>query len=268
MEQWAVWVRRNPGPGQGLRTFATIGLPRALEMTPSINIIASTPDMSMRGPSPLAAASWQAAFEKVRADKDKKFFLYNGSRPVSGTFLTDDDGIAPRQLAWLQYALGIDRWFFWESTYYDNIHHNTGETNVFRSAHTFGDRSRVDPAMGETGNNYDNGNGVLFYPGTDRVYKEESYDFSGPIASLRLKHWRRGIQDHDYLTMAAKVDAKRVKEIVAGLISSALWDGAMSSAETGTGEIGWPSDPQHREQARRDLADIIEGAERSDARHP
>ena len=33
------------------------------------------------------------------------------------------------------------------------------------------------------------------YPGTDKIFKKQSYGIRGPIASLRLKFWRRGIQD-------------------------------------------------------------------------
>jgi hypothetical protein len=258
MEQWAVWAHRNPGPGRTLRTFATIGLPQAVERTPSVDIVASTPDESMRGPTPYAGKNWQSAFERLRKQANKSIYFYNGSRPASGSFTTDDDGIAPRQLGWIQFALGIERWFKWESTYYDNIHHNTGETNVFRSAHTFGDITGIDPAMGETGNNYDNGNGLLFYPGTDLVFPDESYGVEAPIASLRLKHWRRGVQDHDYLVMAARLDDVKVKQIVAGLISHALWDKAMGALSN---DDGWTTNPDTWEAARRQLADIIEGGE-------
>lgn len=265
MEQWAVWADNNPGPGKRLRTFATLGLPQALEMTPSLDIIASTPDQSMRGPAPTTADNWQEAYERLRAKPGKSFFLYNGSRPVSGTFAIDDDGVAPRILGWLQFALGIERWFKWEGTYYENIHHNTGETNVFTTAHTFGDFDGVDAAMGQTGDNYDNGNGVLFYPGTDRVFAEESYEFAGPLASLRLKHWRRGIQDHDYLVLASRSDPARVKQILNTLITDALWSGAVTPADAkerrSKNGVGWSTDPQDWESARAELADIIEAAE-------
>ena len=263
IEQWAIWARRNPGPGKRLRTLATIDLPKAAERTPSLDIVASTPDLGMREPAPSASKSWRKAFEKIRGNPEKSFFLYNGSRPLSGTFAIEDDGIAPRQLAWIQYELGIDRWFFWEGTYYNNFQYAMGETNVFRTAHCFGARSGVDPALGETGDNYDNGNGILFYPGTDKVFVKESYDFSGPIASLRLKHWRRGIQDHDYLVMAAKAHPQRVKEIINDLLPKALWAGAMPSSsqqDSAFEDIGWTTDPDKWEAARRELADIIEQA--------
>ena len=260
IEQWATWARRNPGPGKGLRTLATLELPKA-ERTPSLDIVASTPNLSMREPAPDASNSWRKAFEKIRGNPNRSFFLYNGSRPLSGTFAIEDDGIAPRQLAWIQYELGIDRWFFWEGTYYNNFQYHMGETNVFETAHCYGALSAVDPALGETGDNYDNGNGILFYPGTDKVFERESYDFSGPIASLRLKHWRRGIQDHDYLVMAAKTGPQRVKNIINGLLPEALWAGAMpgsSERNSAFEDIGWTTDPDRWEAARRELADIIE----------
>ena len=277
IERWATWARRNPGPGKRLRTLATLELPKAMERTPSLDIVASTPDLGMREPAPYASKGWREAFENLHGNPAKSFFLYNGSRPLSGTFAIEDDGIAPRQLAWIQYELGIARWFFWEGTYYNNFQYDMGETNLFRTAHSFGARSGVDPALGETGDNYDNGNGILFYPGTDKVFEKESYDFSGPIASLRLKHWRRGIQDHDYLVMAAKAHPQRVKEIITDLLPKALWAGAMlgsSEQDSAFEEIGWMTDPDKWEAARSELADIIEqgdnshqtGQERSTAR--
>ena len=37
-EQWAQWILQNPGPGQRLRSMATISLPTAAAKTPSLGI--------------------------------------------------------------------------------------------------------------------------------------------------------------------------------------------------------------------------------------
>src|SRR5205814_2116024 len=135
-------------------------------------------------------------------DARKRFYMYNAHRPASGSTATDDDGVALRELAWGQYKKHVNRWFFWESTYYNNYQGGMGETNVYQKAQTFGSKNSVDAILGETGWNYANGDGVLFYPGTDMVYPTDSYGVQGPFASLRLKDWRRGLQDVDYLTLA------------------------------------------------------------------
>ena len=137
---------------------------------------------------------------------------------MSGSFAIEDDGVALRQLPWAQYKKHIQRWFYWESTYYNNFQGGTGESNVFKDAHTFGGLGGRDEIIGETGPNYTNGDGVLFYPGTDRVFPAESYGLDGPIASLRLKHWRRGIQDVDYLALAHKVAPAKAGAILQRLV--------------------------------------------------
>lgn len=260
-ERWADWIKSNPGPGRRLDTLATLDLPKAVELTPSLDIPASTPYLGMIDSNLGDPKKWHRVFEKYSVNAKKKLFMYNGSRPVSGSFALDDDGISPRQLAWVQYKMDIDRWFVWESTYYHNNQYGMGRTNVFANAHTYGGRDRVDVNLGETGTNYDNGNGVLFYPGTDTLFPEESYGVAAPIASLRLKHWRRGLQDHDYLTIASKLDAQRVTEIVERMIPKVLWESdapGYSDPSFAQGDISWSSDPDHWEAARKELADIIE----------
>ncbi|MEE8385977.1 MAG: hypothetical protein V3S01_08670, partial [Dehalococcoidia bacterium] len=104
---------------------------------------------------------------------------------------------------------------------------------------------------------------VLFYPGTDTLYPDDSYGVQGPFASLRLKHWRRGIQDADYLAMAAEIDPQRVQEIVDEMVPTVLWEYGVTDPEDPTyvrTDISWSTDPDDWEAARAELADIIEGA--------
>jgi hypothetical protein len=136
------------------------------------------------------------------------------------------------------------------------------QTNLFQQAQTFGCYSDDDAVQGETGWNYTNGDGVLFYPGTDLRYPGDSYGLLGPLASLRLKLWRRGIQDVDYLTMAAAIDPVRTAEIVDEIIPQVLWELGVESEEDPTyvySDISWSTDPDVWEAAREELADIIEG---------
>ena len=256
IEKWSAWIDNNPGPGQRLRTMATIPLPKAVKRTPSLDIPTSTIRVGIPD-------QWQEARKKHLKDPKHQFYMYNGSRPASGSLAIEDDGVALRELAWGQYKMNIDRWFVWEGTYYDNYHGGLGETNVFRIAQTCCGNDGVDAVHGETGKGYSNGDGVLFYPGTDKAFPEESYGLAGPIASLRLKHWRRGLQDHDYLTMAANSDPQRVQEIIRKMIPKVLWEVGVSDPSDPTWvrtDISWPIDPDQWEAARKELADIIEKA--------
>ena len=255
IERWCQWIDANPGPGRRLMSMATIPLPTALANTPSLDVPTSWYGMGITD-------AWQAAADTYRADPDKRLYLYNSTRPGSGSFGIEDEGVSPREMAWGQYKKGIDRWFYWESTYYDNFQGNTGQTNVFQTAHTFGALDEVDESLGETGWNYLNGDGVLLYPGTDTRYPADSYGLGGPIASLRLKHWRRGIQDVDYITLAAAINPTRTAEIVAEMVPTALWEYGVDDPSDPTwvlADISWSIDPDVWEAARGELADIIEG---------
>ena len=259
IETWAKWLASGTGAGGAVKSFATISLPDATAHTPSLDIAASRITVGIPSAWQAAAAAWKAA-------PAKRFYAYNGIRPASGSFAIEDDGVALRELAWGQYKVGIARWFFWESTYYDNFQANLGDTNVLRSAHTFGGLDGVDPVLGETGWNYSNGDGVLFYPGTDTVFPADSQGLEGPIASLRLKHWRRGLQDVDYLVLAAAKDPAAVQKIVQERVPKALWEYGVADPDDPTWvrtDISWSTDPDDWEAARKELADLIEGKPRA-----
>jgi hypothetical protein len=257
IEQWSDWINQNPGSGQRLMSMATIDLPTAAANTPALDIPTSWMTVGVTD-------EWQTAADSYRADPDKRLYLYNSNRPATGSFATEDDGVALRVIPWAQYKKKIDRWFYWEATYYDNYAGNTGQTNVFQQAQTFGDNDGLDPllVLGETGWNYVNGDGVLMYPGTDTRFPTDDYGVQGPFASLRLKHWRRGIQDVDYLTLAAAVNPTRTAEIVDEIIPKVLWEyGVSDPADPSwvSTDISWSIDPDVWETAREELADIIEG---------
>jgi hypothetical protein len=260
IERWAQWMDENPGPGQRLNSMATIDLPSASANIPSLDIATSALWVGITD-------AWQTAVNDFTADPSKHFYFYNGSRPASGSFAIEDDGIALRTLGWIQFKKGIERWFYWESTYYLNFQclgsSDEAQTNVYQQAMTYGCFDDDDEILGEAGWNYFNGDGVLFYPGTDLRFPDENYGFGGPIASLRLKLWRRGIQDLDYLEMAMAIDPQRTAQIVDRIIPLVLWEYGVDELNDPTyvlTDISWPTDPDTWEAARAELADIIEGS--------
>lgn len=261
IQRWARWMNNNPGPGRRLMSLATIDIANAAAHTPALDIAAF-------GSGYGVTDRYQAAADTWIDDPEKRFYAYNGSRPATGSFATEDDGVALRELAWVQYKKQVDRWFYWAATYYNNFHcygetDPLAQTNLFRQAQTFGCYSHEDESLGQAGWNYFNGDGVLFYPGTDAQYPEESYGLSGPFASLRLKHWRRGIQDVDYITLAAAVDPARTAQIVNAMVPRALWEYGVSDPQDPTwvrADISWSIDPDDWEAARAELAAIIERA--------
>jgi len=259
IEQWAKWMNSNPGPGSQVLSLATVSLVDGVNQTPSLDI----PDS---GSATGVTADFQSAAEIILDAPDRHLWMYAAYRPNVGSMAIEDDGVSPRVTAWAQYKKEVERWFYWESTYYNNFQGGTGQTNVFQSAFTFGGHSGYDNVLGETGWNYGNGDGVLFYPGTDLTFPSDSYGVNGPFASLRLKHWRRGIQDVDYLTRAAEIAPGRVAEIVEAMIPKILWEYGVDDPGDPTWirtDISWPTDPDLWEAVRAELADIIESADAS-----
>jgi hypothetical protein len=245
IQNWSLWTK-----GQ-LKSFATIPLAAAVDNTPALDISASWIDV--------APTSWAAKAAAKKA-AGGSYWFYNGKRPASGSFATEDDGVALRELAWSQYKLGISRWFFWNATYYNDYQTGRGQNDVFKTAATFSSAFTQDPIKGETGWNHSNGDGLLIYPGTDKKFPNSSLNFAGPIASLRMKLWRRGIQDVDYLTLANAKDPVATQAIVNRMVPKVMWENGVSDPTDPTWvrtDISWSVKPDDWEKARADLAAII-----------
>lgn len=256
-ERWAHWIETNPGSGSRLMSLATLYRLDETAFIPSLDIPTIAAGVGIKD-------EWATIAQQYQSTPDKRLYYYNGFRPASGSFSIEDDGVALRELAWGHYKLSIDRWFYWESTYYQDFHCGTGQTNVFQSARTIGEVGNIDKILGETGCTYGNGEGVLFYPGTDLIYPDDSYGVDGPFASLRLKYWRRGIQDVDYLALARDIDPVRVAEIIQRIVPRVLWEYDVESPNDPTWirtDISWSIDPDVWEEARAELADIIESGQ-------
>ena len=252
IDQWTTWINNSQGSGKNLKTLATLGAPDAVTKTPDLDIVAS--GFTVGDPQ-----TWQSAHDNLHS-AGKEMYAYNGKRPANGSFAIEDEGASLRSVPWVQYEKGIDGWFFWESTYYNNYQGGMGDTNVFEHAQTFGAYLSNDTSIGETCWNTSNGDGVLFYPGTDKVFPQESYNVMGPIASLRLKHWRRGIQDVDYITLAMKRDPVKTQQIVHKMMLKSLWDYGIDNPADPTyvrTDIAWSTNPDDWENARKALGEII-----------
>lgn len=261
IEQWAQWINNNPGPGKAVPSMVTMWPMEAQKHTPGLDYVVAGMTLGQTD-------IWQSAVNYYQNTPGKKFMMYNGGRPGNGSFMMDDDGTALRELAWAQYKKKVERWFYWESTYYlsfqGNDYTRASETDVFKKAQTFGANDHYNDAIRgqQSSFNYSNGDGALFYPGTDLVYPSESYNIPGPIASLRLKYWRRGIQDVDYLALAKAINPTKTQQIINQLVPKVLWEVGVENQNDPTylnGPVSWSDDPSVWETARAQLADIIEG---------
>jgi hypothetical protein len=275
VDQWAAWMKENPKIGKNLKSFVTNYLDTAAEKEPNVDYVASsslapfgkTTDsgslilgkLAAVGKTADSSAIMAEAFATIRSRKGSKIMFYNPSRPGSGSFMTEDDGVALREVAWAQYKKNIDRVFYWSSTYYlDGQNQGNAENNVFEDAATFAVHPfERDPLKGEWSYVHTNGDGVLFYPGTDVIYPKESYGVPGMFASLRLKYWRRGIQDIDYVTLAAAINPAETQKIVDRMVPRSFWD-YKDLGGWMVDDISYSINPDVWEAARKQLADIIE----------
>jgi hypothetical protein len=173
----------------------------------------------------------------------KSVWVYNGLLPRTGTFLLDADAVSPRVNGWLSAIFGIPRWFYWESTYWYGRHGNK-PIDPFADAESF---------HNEDGD-WANGDGVLVYPGRQQDgFAEHSLDFDGVVASIRLKNWRRGLQDAVYYEMAKSVDPARADAVARWLIPTAF-----AAAEPGR-PPSWGGPGERFFAARRALLAIVLG---------
>lgn len=188
-----------------------------------------------------------AAAEAQRA-MGNRVGAYNGHRPGAGTPLIDDDAVAPRTWPWICFKHDIDLWYYWDVMYWEKKQGPQAgtDTDVWSDPVTF-DMYEWDPE------NLGNGDGTLFYPGEDRVFPASDHGLEGPVSSIRMKNWRRGMQDFEYLFMARAMGlGSDADAIVAERIPQVLSDAA------GLAQKSYSSRGADWEESRQRLARLIE----------
>lgn len=228
------WIRAigerhhaNPGPGRSLPMFVTHEPHPALEGAIDIwCTVTNRYDIE--------------AAEAERA-KGRQWWVYNGHRPAAGTGLTEAPAVDPRVIAWACWKHEVPLWFYWLANHWrHNQQASRGEQNVWADPVTFG---------------YDgeyNGDGVIVYPGQDACYPDQDRGLAGPVASIRLKNIRRGMQDYEWLWLAKQ----KGLEAEARAVVEACVPKAFSQAR---GEVSWSERGSDWDTHRRRLAEALEG---------
>jgi hypothetical protein len=230
-------VHSNPGPGKALPVFVTKHW--VPELDESIDIWCAGPQ-------------W-LDLDRARKEraKGRSYWTYNGGRPNGPAIVIDAPATEARAMAWAAFKHDIDVYFVWHGVHWQHNSQKQGERkqNVWANPITFDNRGQ--PNKNDHG--YINGDGVLLYPGEEKVHPEEDRGIAGPVASVQLANLRRGLQDHLYLTMArqrgqtAAVDAA-LRAVVPRVFSDA--------GET----VGFAETGDEYEAARLDLARAIVAA--------
>ena len=192
-------VHSNPGPGAKLPVFVTHSWVE--ELDPAI-------DFWCAGPQHVDLA--RVAQEKA---KGRQYCTYNGGRPDGPAIVIDAPATEARAMAWAVFKHDLDLYFYWHGVHWRHNSQKQGERNqdVWKDPVTFDNRGQPRKPIADQGPI--NGDGVLFYPGEERLHPGQDRGVAGPVASVQLANLRRGLQDHQYLTLAralglrAEVDA-------------------------------------------------------------
>lgn len=256
-EQWAKWMADNPGPGKAIPSLITMSPVTAKAAVPSLAIPMTGMMSGMCPPGVLicdTSATTAAAAHYYQSTPGRDLWGYNDGRPAAGSAMLEDDGVAMRTIPWAQSRSNIRWWMYWYVNPDTSI-------DLFHDPVTFGTVQYFDYANGWVGNDgCSNGNGQLVLYGTDLFNPQSSYGVDGPIGTVRLKEWRRGIQDADYLALAKQIDPVATKAIEDRMMPLVMWQyggpGSDPNYYTGQGPT-WSDDPDNWESARTELASII-----------
>ena len=180
----AKWSHSNPGIGKEIPCLVTMSIRQQL--------MGYVDFWSMSGSGALSALPEDVA--SVRAHGNK-IGVYNGYRPGLGAVVTDADATDFRVIPWIVWKYKLDQYFYWSTNFW-------GRINVFVNPFTFENRI--------------NGDGTFFYPGQDAQFPEESRNLAGPLSSIRMKNWRRGAQDLEYLWLAKNAGLENKAKINIG----------------------------------------------------
>lgn len=163
-----------------------------------------------------------------------KIGVYNGGRPSMGTVLIDSDAVDFRVIPWVFKKYGISFYFYWETIYWN-------EVNCFQDPRTF---ARAY-----------NGDGTFFYPGQCVAYPAEDRGLQGPLSSIRMKNWRRGQQDFEYIWLAEQYGLQNeANQIINNCIPRAAWEAVPAE------NISWPQHGYGFELYRKQMAELINSA--------
>ena len=222
-------LKSNPGPGGQLPTFVT-KRPQP-ELLDAIDIWCTV------------ANGVDLARMPLELDQGRRWWMYNGHRPYTGTHITDAPAVDPRVTPWACWKYDIELWFYWHTTGWSkNVNRERVQTDIWSDPITY----IKDKGTGD----YVNGDGLMVYPGQDILYPQQDRGIAGPIASIRLKNVRRGVQDVQYLRLAQQHGLDELAQQVA----DACVPRAFSEA---TGNVAWSTSGSFWDEQRRHLAEAL-----------
>ncbi len=262
VDKWSTWMATVTAcqSSYKVHSWVTSNWPAVNASAPRIDMAATTNFIA----SGYVQSDWTTAHSKYNTTGSTQAFFYNGHPSWTGTmYATEDDGISPMVGTIGGFKLGINGQFLWQTTNWYNPGNQSPAENLLlstTSAKTFGFTSSYSATSGVSGFNYANGDGVLLYPGTDTYATSASFGVDGPIASLRLKYVRNGINLYDYATLANAVNPTATSAIISSLVPEIMYEhncfDPVLDCTYSYGGRSWSDDPNVWEVAREQLAQI------------
>ncbi|HZE71583.1 MAG TPA: hypothetical protein VE135_18920 [Pyrinomonadaceae bacterium] len=213
-------IHSDPGPGRALPIFITKRYVKELD---------GYIDIWDTGPQ---GYDIQRAVEE--RSRGRRYWIYNGGRPAAGAIVIDAPATDARATIWACFKHGIEVYFYWHGVHWQHNRQKVGERrqNVWANPITFDNRGQPNKPLADQG--YINGDGVLMYPGEEKIHTDEDRGIAGPISTVQLANFRRGLQDHQYLTMARQRGLNSlVDEVLRSVVPSVFSKDKIGFAETG-----------------------------------
>ncbi|NWG14600.1 MAG: DUF4091 domain-containing protein [Acidobacteria bacterium] len=176
-------IHSNPGPGRRLPIFVTHSYTPGLDG--AIDIWCSPP------------SGFNIARVLEERARGRKYWIYNGGRPAAPAIVIDSPATDPRATIWACFKHEIDVYFYWHSVHW---RHNSQMKQGDRNQNVWG-----NPVTYDNGESAANGDGVLIYPGEEILHPDQDRGIPGPCSTIQLANFRRGLQDHQYLSLARKL---------------------------------------------------------------
>jgi Domain of unknown function (DUF4091) len=228
-------LKSNPGKGRGLPTLVTRGY--TPELAPAIDIWCSGPQH----------------YDIERATREraagKSYWFYNGGRPAGPSIVIDSPATDARVIGWAAFKHDADGYFYWHGVHWrHNTQKKIGDRNqdVWANPVTFDNRTE-----GKDDNGFINGDGVLVYPGEEKLHSEQDRGIAGPVSTIQMANLRRGLQDHAVLTIARRRGLDREIDAALSRLVPRVFSDAVQT------EIGFSEQGNDYEEARQRLLRAI-----------
>jgi hypothetical protein len=229
-------IHSNPGPGRTLPTFVTKHYVKELDGA-----------IDIWDTGPLGYDIRRADEERARG---RRYWIYNGGRPAAGAIVIDAPATDARATIWACFKHGVDNYFYWHGVHWQHNRQKVGERlqNIWANPITFDNRGQPNKPVDDQG--YINGDGVLMYPGEEKLHPEEDRGIAGPVSTVQLANFRRGLQDHLYLTLARQFGLNSlIDEVMQSVVPRVFSDAG--------GRVGFAETGNEYERARYKLAQAL-----------